>query len=117
MTSVFIAGLLMGALGSVHCIGMCGPIALALPSVNNSPASKFTGTLLYNFGRIFTYSFLGAIFGLVGMSFGFFGLQQWLSVILGLTIIIFLVVPANRLGRTNFLVQFFRVVACKRQTQ
>jgi sulfite exporter TauE/SafE len=107
MTSVFIGGLLLGALGSVHCIGMCGPIALALPSVNSHPAAKFTGTLLYNAGRIFTYSILGAVFGLVGMSFGIFGLQQWLSVILGLTIIIFLVVPMDRLGRNNVLVQFF----------
>ena len=101
MTTVFLAGLLMGSLGSVHCIGMCGPIALSLPVVQENPFSKFIGTLLYNAGRVATYASLGAIFGMVGQGFSFFGLQQWLSISLGILILVFLVVPTGRIMRGN----------------
>lgn len=79
--------ILIGFLGSFHCIGMCGPIALALPGKNDSTLSLIIGRTLYNFGRIVTYSVLGAVFGLLGHSFVLAGLQQWLSVTLGLLVI------------------------------
>lgn len=109
MMPVFLAGLLMGTIGSVHCIGMCGPIALSLPVVDNRPFSKFLGTLLYNGGRIITYTVFGALFGLVGSGFSLFGMQQWLSIALGFLIIVCLVLPSTFFNRqnmaTNFLVQ------------
>ena len=101
MTTIFISGLLLGAIGSVHCIGMCGPIALSLPVVSERPSSKFLGTLLYNAGRIFTYAVLGALFGLVGSGFSIIGLQQWLSISLGLLILVFLVVPSRHFTHSN----------------
>lgn len=109
MTSLFIAAFIMGCIGSVHCIGMCGPLALSLPVVTNNHTSRFFSTLLYNAGRIFTYAWLGAIFGLVGMSFAFFGYQQWLSVILGITIILFIILPKNKFvsANNNTLIRFF----------
>ena len=91
----------MGSLGSVHCIGMCGPIALSLPVVQENPFSKFIGTLLYNAGRVATYAALGAIFGMVGQGFSFFGLQQWLSISLGILILVFLVVSTGKIMRGN----------------
>src|SRR5690349_9507134 len=97
MTGIFLAGILLGALGSVHCIGMCGPLALALPVVNQSHQSRFISTLLYNAGRIVTYSILGAVFGLIGMSFALFGLQQWLSIILGIAILVIVLFPKKKL--------------------
>jgi uncharacterized protein len=56
----------LGFLGSLHCIGMCGPIAFALPVVGESIASRIAGRLLYNSGRIITYGLQGIIFGLIG---------------------------------------------------
>ena len=58
-------------LGSVgHCIGMCGGIVLAYSTIKIEPASskvsKTVAHLLYNFGRVFTYTLLGAIFGAIG---------------------------------------------------
>lgn len=78
----------IGFLGSFHCIGMCGPIALALPGSNDSTLSLITGRVLYNLGRVVTYSLLGAFFGLIGYSVTLAGFQKSLSVLLGVLIII-----------------------------
>lgn len=81
--SFFIAAISLGLLGSFHCIGMCGPIALALPVHHFSPLEKYLGILLYNLGRILTYTLLGVLFGLLGQSFYLGGFQQILSIIIG----------------------------------
>lgn len=109
MTSLFIAAFIMGSIGSVHCIGMCGPLALSLPVVTNNHTSRFISTLLYNTGRIVTYASLGAVFGLIGMSFAFFGYQQWLSVILGIIILLFIIIPKRNFvsQNNNALIRFF----------
>ena len=93
MTGLLITGFIMGCIGSVHCIGMCGPLALSLPVVADNNSSRFISTLLYNAGRVFTYSVLGALFGIIGMSFALFGFQQWLSIILGVIILVFVILP------------------------
>ena len=93
MAAIFLAALTLGMAGSFHCIGMCGPLAFSLPLSRTSDFAKFAGSFLYNTGRIFTYSVLGLIFGLAGKSFSLFGLQQWLSITLGLVILLFLFAP------------------------
>jgi len=97
MMSLVIAAILMGGIGSVHCIGMCGPLALSLPVVTSNPTSRLVSTLLYNAGRIAMYALLGAAFGTLGMSFALFGYQQLLSIILGVTILLFIVLPKNKM--------------------
>jgi sulfite exporter TauE/SafE len=98
---------MMGLLGSFHCIGMCGPLALSLPLTNNTAWAKISGSLLYNAGRIVTYSLFGLLFGIIGKSVAMFGFQQWLSVILGICIIIFIVMPKrfSRMGSNNFVIR------------
>lgn len=93
MLQLILSGLAMGIIGSFHCVGMCGPLALSLPINNDSFQSKFFGALLYNFGRIITYAGFGLIFGLIGKSLVLFGLQQWLSIILGIAILLFVLLP------------------------
>ena len=66
-----------GLLGSFHCVGMCGPIVLAVPG--KSIFSK----LLYNIGRTITYAIMGLIIGIIGEGFSLAGYQQSLSVIVG----------------------------------
>jgi sulfite exporter TauE/SafE len=80
--------LLLGLVGSLHCAGMCGPLALALPAGSNSPAGFFAGRLAYNFGRIITYCLLGLVFGLLGRSLFLAGIQRWVSISLGLILLI-----------------------------
>ncbi|MDZ7660025.1 sulfite exporter TauE/SafE family protein [Fodinibius sp.] len=82
------SALAIGFFGSFHCIGMCGPIALALPGKNDFPLRLIGGRLLYNMGRVITYSLLGLLFGLVGHSANIAGLQQSLSIFLGVLIIV-----------------------------
>jgi sulfite exporter TauE/SafE len=58
----------LGSFG--HCIGMCGGIVVAYSSIKinpkNSKLTQASAHLLYSFGRVFTYSLLGAIFGALG---------------------------------------------------
>jgi len=90
LTSFFV-----GLLGSFHCIGMCGPIAIALPIPNSSNLSFVTGRLLYNLGRVVAYSFLGAVFGLLGSRLIISGFQQSVSIVLGVAIVIAVLIPPN----------------------
>ncbi|MCC6180913.1 MAG: sulfite exporter TauE/SafE family protein [Bacteroidia bacterium] len=86
--SLFLAAISLGLLGSFHCIGMCGPIALALPVHQYSTLNKYIGILLYNVGRVLTYSILGLIFGLLGQSFFIGGFQQAVSISIGAVLLL-----------------------------
>jgi uncharacterized protein len=77
---------LLGFLGSFHCLGMCGPIALAVSAKDNSKFLK--NKIIYNLGRTMTYSLLGGVIGLVGFSFSLAGIQQWISILMGSIILI-----------------------------
>ncbi|MGA2658360.1 MAG: sulfite exporter TauE/SafE family protein [Verrucomicrobiota bacterium] len=74
---------ILGLVGSAHCAGMCGPLALAMPGAGTSGPGFWAGRLGYNLGRILTYGALGVVFGLAGRSLFLAGLQRWLSIGLG----------------------------------
>ncbi|SIQ95056.1 sulfite exporter TauE/SafE family protein [Pontibacter lucknowensis] len=95
------AGFLFGLLGSFHCVGMCGPIAMALPFVGSSGWRYYAGRLLYNGGRIVTYASLGAIAGAFGQSLEMAGLQQTVSIVSGVLILLLLVLPAALKGKAS----------------
>lgn len=90
-----LSALAIGFFGSFHCVGMCGPIALALPVPTSDNLSFVTGRILYNLGRVITYSFLGAVFGFIGSRFYIYGFQQFLSLGLGATILITVLTPRS----------------------
>ena len=112
MISLFITALVMGAIGSLHCVGMCGPLALSLPVLSVQPATKMLATLLYNLGRVVTYTILGAVLGLIGASFALAGFQQALSIISGSLIILYLVWPRSKwlLAGNSNVQQFFQTI-------
>lgn len=95
MSPEILSAFALGIFGSLHCIGMCGPIAIALPVPNTSNISFVAGRLLYNVGRVITYSFLGAIFGLLGSRFVIAGFQQGISITLGVIILIVVLLPSK----------------------
>jgi uncharacterized protein len=80
------SGLLIGLVGEVHCLAMCGPIALALPVPANE--NRIVGITWYSAGRVFTYSLLGLLFGIFGSMAALAGLQQGLSILAGLTLLV-----------------------------
>ena len=88
MISILIAGFTLGFAGSLHCVGMCGPLSLALPTWHLRGPAKFLSLLLYQFGRIITYSMLGLVFGLAGRGIYIAGIQQWFSITLGLLVLL-----------------------------
>ncbi|MDP1803100.1 MAG: sulfite exporter TauE/SafE family protein [Bacteroidota bacterium] len=108
--SFILAAISLGFLGSFHCIGMCGPIALALPVHNKTRSEKLIAILTYNFGRILTYSVFGLVFGLIGQSFALFGYQQILSIILGSLILLGLLIPQRLINKSGILKNLYSVL-------
>jgi sulfite exporter TauE/SafE len=80
------AAFLLGLVGSLHCAGMCGPLALALPAAGNTTPAYVLGRVAYNLGRIVTYCLLGIVFGLAGWTFLLSGVQRWTSIALGVAL-------------------------------
>jgi hypothetical protein len=78
----------LGVLGSLHCAAMCGPLQLALPMPPGGPGRIIAGRVIYQLSRVVTYCLLGVVAGLVGHSFFVAGFQRWLSIGLGLTILL-----------------------------
>lgn len=97
--SAFIVGLL----GSLHCLGMCGPLVLALPLQGGNRIKALTGRLLYNTGRIVTYAFIGLILGTLGESLTFFTSQQKLSVVIGIIMLLLVLAPVLFSQKFNVL--------------
>lgn len=84
ISATFTTALLLGLAGSVHCVGMCGPLLLALPMATDERLKVLKHTFLYHGGRILMYGALGVMFGLLGKTLAIAGLQKSLSVGAGL---------------------------------
>jgi sulfite exporter TauE/SafE len=106
---MFLTAFLLGLVGSLHCIGMCGPLTLLLPN-NDSGALKYTlGRISYNLGRVLTYSFLGAAAGFFGEKISFFIGQKTLSIGIGVLMVSYVFFPLLFKGKTyspSFLYKF-----------
>lgn len=85
---MFVSAFIFGLLSSLHCVGMCGPIAFALPVHNGTAGQKWSKIIAYHLGRLTTYALIGLIFGLFGRAFVLAGLQQTLSIIAGFFLLI-----------------------------
>lgn len=77
----------IGFFGSVHCIGMCGPLAFAVPSLRDKWRFMVADKVVYNLGRVISYTLLGVLFGFVGRQLWMLGLQQGVSLFSGMLII------------------------------
>jgi hypothetical protein len=88
-----VAAFALGLFGSLHCVGMCGPLALALPRGSVAHRRLIAGRVLYNLGRVTTYTLLGVLFGLLGSAARIAGIQQALSIATGTIILLWLLTP------------------------
>lgn len=107
-----IAAFFTGLLGSLHCLGMCGPLAFALPAapvfgmegqaVKAGPSpSHIAGRLLYNVGRLVSYAFLGAMVSMVGVAAAMFDLQRYASLLMGGILILLAIRGFLRHGKSS----------------
>ncbi|MEN9336276.1 MAG: hypothetical protein RLZZ500_1263 [Bacteroidota bacterium] len=103
--------LLLGIISSLHCVGMCGPIAMMLPVDRNNPSRKALQILLYHLGRLTAYGVLGGVFGLLGRGFFLAGMQQQLSITMGVLMIVVAVVPEKVFARYNFSKPVYKAIA------
>ncbi|MGB2959226.1 MAG: sulfite exporter TauE/SafE family protein [Bacteroidota bacterium] len=90
-----LSGFVFGLFGSAHCVGMCGPITLVLPRGTRSGTLYVVGRVLYNLGRMATYATLGMAAGYLGKRLVLSGVQQYLSIGLGVLVLAFLFLPAS----------------------
>ncbi len=81
---MFYVAFTLGLFGSLHCVGMCGPLAIAFcDNEGDTNVQRLQSGLAYNLGRTFTYSILGLFFGLLGSFIVVVDLQKVLSIVLG----------------------------------
>jgi sulfite exporter TauE/SafE len=102
---------IFGLISSLHCIGMCGPIAMMLPVDHKNPSKKALQILIYHMGRLTSYGILGFAFGLLGRGFHMAGVQQHLSVAVGIGMIVIALVPEKVLAQYNFSKPVYRLIA------
>jgi len=102
---------LFGLISSFHCIGMCGPIAMMLPVERNDPTKKALQIITYHLGRLSAYGSIGLLFGLLGKGLFLAGIQQQMSVFIGIAMIVVILTPENILARYNFSKPIYRWIS------
>ena len=117
MNALWASAVIMGAAGSAHCVVMCGPIALAVPTMPGK-AGRAWSTALLNGGRALSYIVLGLAFGSLGEGLRLAGLQRWVSLVAGLLLVTTVFVPSliertGAQGRTALLVGRLRGIMAR----
>lgn len=105
------SALILGVISSLHCIGMCGPIAMMLPVDHKNPSKKTLQILLYHTGRLTAYGSLGLLFGLLGRGFYLAGLQQQASIIAGVIMISIVLLPEKEFAKYNFSKPVYKIIS------
>lgn len=108
---MLLSAILLGLLGSLHCVGMCGPIAFLLPVDRGNSYKKFSQIFIYHFGRLLAYGTLGMVFGFLGKGLYVFGMQQKLSIFIGIIIILVVLLPYKTFQKYNFSKPWFKVLS------
>ena len=104
------SGFLLGFVGSLHCVGMCGPIAFMLPVSHDQPVKKALQITLYHTGRLFAYALIGLVFALLGEGLTAFGYQQHISIAVGAIMIILVLIPQSYIKPIRLFSPFFRFI-------
>lgn len=105
------SALIFGLISSLHCIGMCGPIAMMLPVDRSNPTKKVIQIMLYHLGRLSAYASLGLIFGILGKGFYMAGIQQHLSIIVGILMIVIVLIPERVFMQYNFSKPVYKLIS------
>lgn len=107
---------IFGLISSFHCIGMCGPIAMMLPVDRDNQAKKVTQIITYHLGRLSAYASIGLVFGLVGRGLFLAGMQQKLSIFIGVAMILVILIPEKVFAQYNFSKPVFVLISKVKST-
>ena len=99
---MLLTAFIFGLISSFHCIGMCGPIALMLPVDRTNQSKKVIQIITYHIGRLSAYALIGLVFGLLGKGLFLAGIQQKLSIFIGVLMIVVILIPERVVARYNF---------------
>ncbi|WP_394972986.1 sulfite exporter TauE/SafE family protein [uncultured Croceitalea sp.] len=108
---MLLSAIILGLMGSLHCIGMCGPIAFMLPVDRTNSYKKFGQVFLYHFGRLLAYGIIGLVFGLLGKGLYVFGMQQKLSIAIGILMIVLVLVPYKTFSKYKLSKPLFKIIS------
>lgn len=102
---------ILGLLGSLHCIGMCGPIAFMLPVNRKNTILKISQVTVYHTGRLLAYALMGFVFGMAGTGISIFGQQQKLSIAIGVLMIVAVLTPVNLLRKFSISKPIYSIIS------
>jgi sulfite exporter TauE/SafE len=85
---LFTTAFVLGLSSSFHCVGMCGPLLLAVPT-RASNNYQWLEIIIYHAARIFTYALLGILVGFAGWRLQVANLQQFFSLTIGVILLIY----------------------------
>jgi len=102
---------IFGLISSFHCIGMCGPIAMMLPVDRTNQTKKVIQIITYHMGRLSAYAVMGLVFGLLGKGLFLAGIQQKLSILIGVLMIVVILMPNRLLAQYNYSKPVFKFIS------
>ncbi len=105
------SAIILGLMGSLHCVGMCGPIAFMLPVDRSNNYKKLGQIFIYHFGRLMAYGFIGLVFGMLGKGLYVFGMQQKLSIGIGIIMILAVLIPYKTFSRYNLSKPIYKIIS------
>lgn len=105
----------MGLISSFHCVGMCGPIALALPVHKGTRTQQIAGVLAYNAGRALTYAMFGMVIGAFGASLEWLGVLRYAFIAVGGAMLVFVFWPSGLVHRLHMPLFWQKTIGLLRQ--
>jgi sulfite exporter TauE/SafE len=105
---LFTTAFVLGLSSSFHCVGMCGPLLLAVPT-RASNNYQWLEIIIYHAARIFTYALLGILVGFAGWRLQVANLQQFFSLTIGIILIIYFF-AGRFFADTSWLLAFNKMI-------
>ncbi len=88
-----IPAFILGLFGSLHCIGMCGPLVMSMPFQQVEKSKRWLANINYHLGKTSTYAIMGLFVGIIGKSFVLLEWQQVLSILSGVFLLLITFLP------------------------
>ncbi len=107
---LILTAIVFGFLGSLHCLGMCGPIAFLLPVDRENNWRKIGQLALYHGGRLMAYGIIGLLFGFLGKGLALFGIQQKLSIAVGIMMVVLVLWPRRNAKANKLAAPVYRLI-------